>query len=745
MVVGLPGVCGRGGGDCADGAATIYPGAPELCDSYDNQCPGDPGYGEIDEGFGTSSCGYGGCARAVQSCLNGSPQTCIPGTPSLEICDDVDNDCDSFTEADEGCDDDGDDYCDTNMVTIGMPAVCPQGGEDCDDGDAVAHPGDSDGDGLSNCWERVGIDGDLDGDVDLDLSSAPYFADPFRKDVFVEVDYMSCFDPTTGLPWGDPWCWLTGWGAQHWDRPSDSALQSVTVVFRQRAGVTLHILYDEALPHESNLEAGVGDLLNIQRGNHPLPEDANGFCDATAMEPDYARFGSRADRQSPNCRGVIAARSWVVRYALFAHNSFPEADPSRRFRGLAPRTCGAQTATCPVIGTAQDGLCSKSALFVALNEATRGVLAAADLWSTDQDGEWADYQAGTFMHELGHTLGLGHGGGDSTHCKPNYLSVMNYAREQHGGGRARWLQGIDDGTPVRIQDWLDYSQAALDPLQESSGLDEQIGIGGVSGLRTIYGPGVCSNAGLQNLVGASGDNQAIDWNDSEELEPTAVTADVNRICGITACEPGEVELTELTGFNDWSRVANCIALPRPASILTGPQYAMFDAIDFPEESTVEDYVNGVLGGRDADGDGVANTVDKCPTVFDAGQVDSDGDQYGDACDCLPADPDNWGIPAEVDGVVFSDANTLTWTQPHYLGANVVRYDTLRSNSSSEFVSSVYCVERNDGMDLESMDPSLPPLGAAFFYQVRAQSGCTNGHGPLGRDSGGAVRLGALCD
>ena len=31
------------------------------------------------------------------------------------------------------------------------------------------------------------------------------------------------------------------------------------------------------------------------------------------------------------------------------------------------------------------------------------------------------------MHELGHTLGLQHGGADDVNLKPNYLSVMSYA------------------------------------------------------------------------------------------------------------------------------------------------------------------------------------------------------------------------------------------------------------------------------------------------------------------------------
>jgi hypothetical protein len=36
-------------------------------------------------------------------------------------------------------------------------------------------------------------------------------------------------------------------------------------------------------------------------------------------------------------------------------------------------------------------------------------------------------QAGTLMHELGHNLGLRHGGGDDTNYKPTYISIMNYA------------------------------------------------------------------------------------------------------------------------------------------------------------------------------------------------------------------------------------------------------------------------------------------------------------------------------
>ena len=42
--------CAYPGGDCDDTNPEVHPNAPELCDYKDNQCPGDPGYGEVDEG-----------------------------------------------------------------------------------------------------------------------------------------------------------------------------------------------------------------------------------------------------------------------------------------------------------------------------------------------------------------------------------------------------------------------------------------------------------------------------------------------------------------------------------------------------------------------------------------------------------------------------------------------------------------------------------------------------------------------
>lgn len=73
--------------------------------------------------------------------------------------------------------------------------------------------------------------------------------------------------------------------------------------------------------------------------------------------------------------------------------------------------------------------------------------------STDRSEGNVDQQSGTFMHELGHSLGLTHGGNDHGHYKPNYLSVMNYAFQVSSliGNRS-----------------LDYSRCSMMELNENN-------------------------------------------------------------------------------------------------------------------------------------------------------------------------------------------------------------------------------------------------------------------------------------
>ena len=54
--------------DCDPADPEVHPNAPELCDYKDNQCPGDPGYGETDEG----------CALTLVSPENGASLSDAP-------------------------------------------------------------------------------------------------------------------------------------------------------------------------------------------------------------------------------------------------------------------------------------------------------------------------------------------------------------------------------------------------------------------------------------------------------------------------------------------------------------------------------------------------------------------------------------------------------------------------------------------------------------------------------------------
>ena len=84
-------------------------------------------------------------------------------------------------------------------------------------------------------------------------------------------------------------------------------------------------------------------------------------------------------------------------------------------------------------------------------------------------------QAAIFMHELGHNLGLGHGGGDGINGKPNYPSIMNYLL----AFKTSWNSDF----------WsLDYSRADaanLLSLNESS-LNENASVGSANNFYSDY-------------------------------------------------------------------------------------------------------------------------------------------------------------------------------------------------------------------------------------------------------------------
>ncbi|GAG15348.1 unnamed protein product, partial [marine sediment metagenome] len=123
--------------DCNDTDANIFPGAAELCNGIDDDCnAGTPDGSDEVWYLEATSCGTGQCLAAGQLLCQGGQQvnTCIPGTPTGEICDGLDNDCDGVVDngGDALCDDGF--WC-NGQETCGGASGCQSGTPvDCSDG-----------------------------------------------------------------------------------------------------------------------------------------------------------------------------------------------------------------------------------------------------------------------------------------------------------------------------------------------------------------------------------------------------------------------------------------------------------------------------------------------------------------------------------------------------------------------------------------------------------------------------------
>jgi len=135
---------------------------------------------------------------------------------------------------------------------------------------------------------------------------------------------------------------------------------------------------------------------------------------------------------------------------------------------------------------------------------------------------WLEYDesvASTIVHELGHNLGLRHGGFEDTNNKPNYNSVMNYNYQFPGVDTDCSGCGTNcsSGNAFISGDGLiDYSTGSRNDLQEGF-LTESFG--------------VCSNV-------------ATDWNRNGSIDGSTVAADVN----------GDGAQTILEDSDDWANI-----------------------------------------------------------------------------------------------------------------------------------------------------------------------------------------------
>jgi hypothetical protein len=157
------GACASSGStSCVNGVTvdSCSPGTPsaEVCDGADNDCNG-----AVDDGVASiaTSCGTGACtATGFTSCVNGvTVDSCAPGTPSAEICDGVDNDCNGVA----------DDGIAPTPTTCGVGACAATGSTSCINGTVV----DSCTTGAPSAEVCDGVDNDCNGSVDDGIASTP--------------------------------------------------------------------------------------------------------------------------------------------------------------------------------------------------------------------------------------------------------------------------------------------------------------------------------------------------------------------------------------------------------------------------------------------------------------------------------------------------------------------------------------------------------------------------------------------
>lgn len=308
---------------------------------------------------------------------------------------------------------------------------------------------DTDGDGIPDEWETNGVDFDHDGEIDLHLEKMG--ADPNKKDIFIEVDWM--YRPKK--EWNLRGTMITSEEEKNL-YPSPEAMKMVWQQFDNH-DINLHI---DAGADSTDYVTGKkwGELS----GGNSIPY-SNNF-----------ELGDNYEKWNETALENFDKRRWsVFRYCLFVNKYNNE-----KSSGIAENIPG----QCFIV-------------------------ADVDNWISST----ATATAGTFMHELGHTLGLKHGGSDHTQYKPNDLSIMNYLFQTTG------LCGTSE---------VNYSEYELPEIHESSvdenkGVDpEGVTIGSGLGTKWYRDERICEKT---NIAG-----QGIDFNENGKMDES-ISVNLNRL------------------------------------------------------------------------------------------------------------------------------------------------------------------------------------------------------------------------
>ena len=386
---------------------------------------------------------------------------------------------------------------------------------------------DTDGDGLNDDWETAGgVDIDNDGEVsgsELFLTNA----DPVKPDVYLHYDYTAAID--------------------HDHKPPEPAIKYIVDAFAAH-GVNLHID-----PQHNAICENAGDTGCVTVGTGAqvvtLGKPGSGTVDSLCAGPS-ATSPHELRAAIPYLEMIKPAYHYMVfaHYASIPTTGGPWTCPT----DAESPACGSVVSQPPIpgnLGTSEIG-------------GDDSIVATQPLVDSGAVSNIAsiplEWWAALSMHELGHNLGLLHGGGDCFNNKPNYISVMNY-RVYVSGISVGALPGdivpkscnsdadcyLDDhsvrahcSTFTKTCYRIDYSDRLFNDLDESGGLDEVIGLqGGVNNADISWR----RTGGVPLFSRVAVNGSAVDWNNDSIIEKGAIT-DIN----------ADGQMTLLRAQNDWA-------------------------------------------------------------------------------------------------------------------------------------------------------------------------------------------------
>lgn len=444
--------------------------------------------------------------------------------------------------------------------------------------------GDSDDDGLCDEWEVYGIDYDLDFGVDEEeRADLRLPARVGRRDIWVELDAIERHPGKI-----DP-------------QPGKLALDLVSRAFAEAPGgdVKLHWMGSE--PGRVFDDSELRGELVIDGGDSVDGED-NDINDYRYGSDDLAcdgSFGTSAERADvKRCFARIGARGVAVRYVLSANElakvTPPRGGPEIQPLGLAPNF------RLAALGL---GLMPGS-----YYKATGGSRRECRSERSCTDVEFAY----TLLHELGHTMGLEHGGESWEHeNNPAHLSVMSYVYS------ATWNDNpLDfartDGLELHESSVDERTPFTLDPVDLRRGWHPLL----TEFLPSDEGPGDC-------IVSRIAPGEPVDFDGDGDTDDHGFVHGLDDEEGTTCRNPAEPRSME--GYEEWSRLVLATGIGRDDLPLSAADAADHDGHggDFPD-------VEAALAS-DLDRDGVPLQRDVCPAHHDPAQTDGDGDGTGDAC------------------------------------------------------------------------------------------------------------------